>query len=85
MRRVHEMGSGEIGTWVGIEAGLGGALGSILGGKMADRWGAKDKRWYLWVPALSLAVYLPFVYLFLLIDSPRMALVSTSSRSPSPP
>jgi predicted MFS family arabinose efflux permease len=75
LRRVHEMGSGEIGTWIGIEAGLGGALGSIWGGRLADKLGAKDKRWYLWIPALSLVAYFPFVYLFLLIENPRIALV----------
>jgi predicted MFS family arabinose efflux permease len=76
LRRVHEMGSGEIGTWIGIEAGVGGALGSIWGGRLADKLGAKDKRWYLWVPALSLVAYFPFVYLFLLIDNPRIALIA---------
>jgi predicted MFS family arabinose efflux permease len=76
LRRVHEMGSGEIGTWIGIEAGVGGAIGAIWGGKLADRWGARDKRWYLWVPALSLVAYLPFVYAFLLLDTPQLALVA---------
>jgi MFS family permease len=75
LRRIHEMGSGEIGTWMGIEVGVGGALGSILGGRLADRLGARDPRWYLWVPALSLVAYFPFVYLFLLIDDPRLALL----------
>src|SRR6185503_2880705 len=76
LRRVHEMGSGEIGTWIGIEVGVGGAIGSILGGRLADRLGARDKRWYRWVPALSLVGYFPFVYLVLLIDNPRLALVA---------
>jgi predicted MFS family arabinose efflux permease len=76
LRRVHEMGSGEIGTWIGIEVGIGGAIGAIWGGKLADRLGARDPRWYLWVPALSLVAYFPFVYLFLLIENPRVALIA---------
>jgi MFS family permease len=76
LRRVHEMGSGEIGTWIGIEAGVGGALGAIFGGRLADRLGARDPRWYLWVPALSLVAYLPFIYLFLLLDTPQLALLA---------
>jgi predicted MFS family arabinose efflux permease len=75
LRRVHEMQSGEIGTWMGIEVGLGGAIGAIWGGRLADRLGARDPRWYLWVPALSLVAYFPFVYLFLLTDNPRVALI----------
>jgi MFS family permease len=76
LRRVHEMGSGEIGTWIGIEAGVGGALGAIWGGRLADKLGARDKRWYLWVPALSLVAYFPFVYLFLLIENQTIALIA---------
>jgi predicted MFS family arabinose efflux permease len=82
LRRVHEMGSGEIGTWIGLEAGIGGAVGAIWGGRLADRWGAKDKRWYLWVPALSLVAYLPFVYAFLALDTPiTYALVKVRMRA----
>jgi MFS family permease len=69
------MSSGEFGTWIGLEAGFGGALGAILGGRLADSLGAKDQRWYLWVPALSLVAYFPFVYLFLLTPNPRIALI----------
>jgi len=76
LRRVHEMGSGEIGTWIGLEAGIGGAIGAIWGGRLADRWGARDPRWYLWVPALSLVAYLPFIYAFLIFDTPHFALLA---------
>ena len=57
-----------------IETSLRQSL-SISGGRLADKLGAKDKRWYLWVPALSLVAYFPFVYLFLLTPNPRIALV----------
>ena len=73
--RVHGMGSGAIGTWLGIEAGLGGALGALLGGVLADRLGARDPRWYLWIPALGLVLYIPFVIPFLLVEDPVVALI----------
>ena len=30
--------------------GVGGMIGTIAGGYLADRLGAKDRRWFLWVP-----------------------------------
>jgi MFS family permease len=73
--RVHGMGTGEMGTWLGIENGVAGVLGTVLGGRLADRYGAKDVRWYMWVSVVSLLFYAPFVYGFLLMDNPRIGLV----------
>ena len=73
--RVHGMGSGEMGTWLGIENGVGGALGAILGGLLADRLGRKDPRWYLWIGAIGMLIYLPFVVLFLLLENTTWALI----------
>ncbi len=73
--RVHEMGSGEIGTWMGVLNGVGGALGMIVGGLIADRLGRRDARWYLWMSAISIVIYLPFSILFLLLDNSTTALL----------
>ena len=73
--RVHDMGHGEIGTWIGIESGIGGALGMIATGLLADRLGRRDPRWYLWLPAISIAIYLPFSVAFLLLEDATTALV----------
>ena len=74
--RVHGMGSGEIGTWIGIESGVGGAIGMVATGLLADRLGRRDPRWYLWLPALSIVVYLPFSFAFLLLDDKTIALTA---------
>ncbi|MEE8509280.1 MAG: MFS transporter [Myxococcota bacterium] len=76
LRRVHEFGSGEAGTYLGLIIGLGGIAGSLLGGVLADRLSIRDKRWYLWVPAISSVLTLPFIAGFLLFDSPALALVT---------
>jgi MFS family permease len=75
LRRVHDMGSGEVGTWLGLIIGFGGLLGAPLGGWLADRWGGVDVRWYAWIPGISAVVGIPFALCFLLIDSVTPALL----------
>lgn len=59
LSRVHEMTSGEIGTWLGLAMGGGGIIGTFMGGYLADRLGRKDIRWYLWIAVFALAINLP--------------------------
>lgn len=64
LRRVHEMSGGELGTKFGIVLGVGGAIGSVLAGRIADRFGRRDARWWLWLPALAGVGPAPFLLLF---------------------
>lgn len=50
--RVHGMAVSEIGLQFGLIAGIGGAVGVTTGGFVADRLGARDARWYVWLPAI---------------------------------
>jgi MFS family permease len=75
LRRVHEMSGGELGTKIGIGLGVGGAIGSVLAGVIADRLGQRDKRWWMWVPAIACAGPLPFTLTFLLVSDPDSALL----------
>lgn len=59
LARSHHLRSGEIGTVLGLVAGVGGITGTYLGGHIGDRAGARDMRWYLWIPALALTLALP--------------------------
>ncbi len=65
MARVHGWSPGEIGLPLGLVLGLGGATGSVLGGTLSDRLGARDPRWYAWLPAITAVSMLPFALLFL--------------------
>lgn len=65
LRRVHEMSSGEIGTWLALGSGGGGIIGVWLGGYLADRLGTKDKRWYLWIPTISMLLSIPLLAVML--------------------
>lgn len=64
LRRVHDMAGGELGTKYGLVLGIGGAIGSVLAGVMADRLGRRDVRWWLWVPAVACAGPIPFLFVF---------------------
>ncbi len=64
--RLHGMGLGEAGFWMGLVQGVGGAAGTFLGGWLSDRLGRRDPRWRIWVPGLGGAVAVPLMAFFLL-------------------
>ncbi len=66
--RSHGLEVGTVGVLLAVFAGGGGMVGTLLGGKLADRIGATDKRWYLWLPALAGGVALPLSFPYLLLD-----------------
>jgi predicted MFS family arabinose efflux permease len=60
--RSYGMSTGEVGTWFGLILGIPGGIGIALGGYLADRFGAKDTRWYLWTTAIALVACVPLNY-----------------------
>ena len=75
MIRIHSMSTGELGTWLALIVGVGGAIGVFGGGMLADKLAKKDKRWYAWLPALTGMISLPFLYLFFISESAYTALM----------
>lgn len=73
--RVHGMRTGELGTWLGCILGAGGAIGAIAGGVLADRFGVRDPRGQLYVPAIASLVQLPCAAASLLWPTPGTALL----------
>ncbi len=66
MIRLHQMPVGQVGTYLALIVGIGGAIGAYAGGQISDRLGKRDARWYFWVPGLGTlfaAVWLPIVVL----------------------
>jgi MFS family permease len=57
--RIHGLKSSEVGAMLGPIFGIGGAVGSFAGGYLTDRWGKKDKRWYLKIPAYAIILSIP--------------------------
>ena len=51
--RYHKLDIVTIGYGLGLATGIGGLLGTYLGGRLSDRLGKQDMRWYLYIPALA--------------------------------
>ena len=62
-QRTHDMTPGEVGFWFGIINGVAGAAGTFLGGWLADRYGATNRRHVLTAPAVGMAIAVPIAFL----------------------
>jgi len=73
--RSYGMQTGEIGTYLGLILGIPGGLGIALGGYLADRYGSRDTRWYLWIVTVALLLGMPFSVAVYLSSGPYSALL----------
>lgn len=67
--RSYGMSTGELGTWLALIIGIGGAVGVFGGGLLADKLAAKDTRWYVLLPASAGVISLPFAAGVYLVDN----------------
>jgi len=74
MIRTHGMNTGELGTWLALILGAGGAIGVFGGGLLADHLAPRDRRWYAWLPAITGLLSLPFMVGIYLATDPYTAL-----------
>ncbi|WP_083234639.1 spinster family MFS transporter [Porphyrobacter sp. LM 6] len=58
-QRTHDLTPGQVGLWFGLLQGVGGMLGTWLGGYLADRFGARNRRHVLSAPAIDMALAVP--------------------------
>lgn len=71
--RSHGLSTTEAGLSMAVVLGLAGVLGTWLGGKMADKYGARDKRHLLTFPAYGMAVAAPMLFLGYYMEDWRIA------------
>jgi len=72
--RVHGYSLKETATYLFL-IGLTGMIGTFLGGYLGDRYGKKDKRWYMGIPGIATLLAVPFAVMFYMTDDPTMALI----------
>jgi predicted MFS family arabinose efflux permease len=72
LARVHEMPLGLRGTLFAVIL-LSGGIGNVAGGRLADRYGAGDARWYFWVPGIATLLAAPAAAAFYLWPTPYVA------------
>lgn len=75
--RIHDMGTGEVGTYLALLIGVGGAIGIYVGGRIADFMAAKrGQQWLPWVVAVSSLITLPMLYLTFMATTPMGAIAA---------
>lgn len=66
---------GEVGTAIGLIAGIAGSAGVFLGGFLADAFSKIDQRWKLRLPALTTLVFPPLILLVMSANSAKTAMM----------
>ncbi len=79
LERSHGMEQAEIGRWLSMIFGVGGGVGVLAGGVLADRWAKIDTRGRLYRPALAMLAALPFAPFIYTTESRTVALVLLSA------
>jgi MFS family permease len=74
LARSHQLPLATIGVYLALVVGLGGALGSWLGGYYSDALRRRDIRWSLWLVAAVFIGSKPFSMAFYLLDNTVLAL-----------
>lgn len=73
-QRTHGLTPGEVGFYFGVVNGAAGILGTWLGGWLADRYGAKNRRHVLTAPAVGMAIAAPLALWAYSVSDWRVAL-----------
>ncbi|WP_317930403.1 MFS transporter [Halioxenophilus sp. WMMB6] len=77
--RSHSMDVAEAGAVLSVVVGISGAVGTLLGGVVADRLGHRDKRWYFGVCLCSSLLTIPMLMLAIVSSNATLALVFVSA------
>jgi predicted MFS family arabinose efflux permease len=76
LMRVHGLNVAQAGLVLGTLTAVVAASGTYAVGRLTDRLGMRDARWYMWITAAASILALPFVLLFLYLGDPVHAVVA---------
>src|SRR5580698_2532781 len=72
----HHMTQAQVGVALALLTGVAGAIGTYFAGVLADKYGARDMRWNMYVPIIATFIAIPFAPLFYLSSSLAVTLAS---------
>lgn len=73
--RTHHLTATKAGAAFGFAFGIGGFLGTVIGGTLADSLGRRDVRWRLGVPALGVLISVPAAFVTFTSPSLTVAVI----------
>ncbi|MGD9661854.1 MAG: spinster family MFS transporter [Porticoccaceae bacterium] len=73
--RQFGLSTGEVGTAIGLVAGIAGSIGIFGGGFLADALSKRNIRWQMRIPAITTLIFFPLILVFLNASSPTMAII----------
>jgi predicted MFS family arabinose efflux permease len=72
--RSHEIGTASLGMWLSLSIGLFGGIGTFLAGVLTDRFGKRNKGWYMWIPAIAAIGIVPLYLVIFTTQNTSLAL-----------
>ncbi len=73
--RTHGMQISNVGLYLALIIGIGGAVGNYISGRFSDYLRARDVRWSLWLVTCAILITKPLIFASYLVGDLRLALV----------
>lgn len=71
----HHLSTTQIGIAMALMSGIGGAFGTYYAGQLADRYGARDVRWRMYIPTIAILCSVPFSIAVLMASDLKVVFV----------